>query len=133
MNSQYKEKNSAREDKEFQTLVKEGYRELSTAKFQTEEWSWTRALDEEGVLLFTYLLHDFRNKILSQEKFEETVYTLGMLMHKLLPPTSNTKLSQIGNFQVIFNLYENLKKKQMSWKACEGFVAEQINQIHCCN
>ena len=130
MPGQNNETNSSREGEEFLAVVAEGHRELGAADFQSEEWSWTRELDEEGVFLFSYLLHDFRNQKLSLKNFEEAVYTLGMLLHKMLPPASSSGLSRIGEFQVIFNLYEKLKQTHMSWEACEGFVAEQIAQMH---
>jgi hypothetical protein len=33
----------------------------------------------------------------------------------------------LGEFQVIFTLYEKLKLEEMSWEDCEEYVKEQIS------
>ena len=52
-----------------------------------------------------------------------------MLLHKMLPDSSNTGLLRIDEFQVIFSLYEKLKQKEMSWEASERFVAREIERM----
>lgn len=102
----------------------------NSPEFEDESWNWIRELEEEGIFIFSYLLLDFRNKTLNQNKLEETVYTLSMLMHKMLPPASKSGLSKIGEYQVIFTLYEKLKKDEMSWEACEAFISKQISEFN---
>jgi hypothetical protein len=34
----------------------------------------------------------------------------------------------LGEFQVIFTLYERLKLEEMSWGACEDYVKELIEE-----
>ena len=116
-------------EQEFQGVVAEGLKRMSEPEFQAESWSWIRELDEDGIFIFSYLLLDYRNQTLTLKKFEETVYTLGMLMHKMLPPASKSGLSKIEEFQVIFTLYEKLKNTEMSWEACEAFVSSLISDF----
>ena len=113
-------------EQEFQGVVTEGLKMMKSPEFEDESWNWIRELEEEGIFIFSYLLLDYRNKTLNQNKLEETVYTLSMLMHKMLPPSSKSGLSKIGEYQVIFTLYEKLKKDEMSWEACEAFISNQI-------
>ena len=113
-------------EQEFQGVVTEGLKMMNSPEFEDESWNWIRELEEEGIFIFSYLLLDYRNKTLNQNKLEETVYTLSMLMHKMLPPSSKSGLSKIGEYQVIFTLYEKLKKDEMSWEACEAFISNQI-------
>ena len=113
-------------EQEFQGVVTEGLKMMKSPEFEDESWNWIRELEEEGIFIFSYLLLDYRNKTLNQYKLEETVYTLSMLMHKMLPPSSKSGLSKIGEYQVIFTLYEKLKKDEMSWEACEAFISNQI-------
>ena len=113
-------------EQEYQGVVTEGLKMMNSPEFEDESWNWIRELEEEGIFIFSYLLLDYRNKRLNQNKLEETVYTLSMLMHKMLPPSSKSGLSKIGEYQVIFTLYEKLKKDEMSWEACEAFISKQI-------
>ena len=113
----------------FLNVIAKGRRKIGAKEFRSEFWSWTRELDDEGIFIFSYLLHDFRKGLLSREKLEEAVYTVGMLLHKMLPDASNTGLSRIDEFQVIFSLYEKLKQKEMSWEASEAFVASEIEHM----
>ena len=117
----------------FNKVVAHGHRQLEAKEFLSKSWSWTRELDEEGIFIFSYLLHDFRKGLLSREKLEEAVYTVGILLHKMLPDASYTGLSRIDEFQVIFNLYEKLKKKEMTWEASEKFVAQEIERMETIN
>ena len=116
-------------EQEFQGVVAEGLKRMSEPEFQAESWNWIRELDEDGIFFFSYLLLDYRNQTLTLKKFEETVYTLSMLMHKMLPPASKSGLSKIEEFQVIFTLYEKLKNTEMSWEACEAFVSSLISDF----
>ena len=113
----------------FLNVVAQGRRQIDAKEFRSKSWSWTRELDDEGIFIFSYLLHDFRKGLLSREKLEEAVYTVVMLLHKMLPDSSNTGLSRIDKFQVIFSLYEKLKQKEMSWEASEAFVAGEIERM----
>ena len=113
-------------EQEYKGVVTEGLKMMNSPEFEDESWNWIRELEEEGIFIFSYLLLDYRNKTLNQNKLEETVYTLSMLMHKMLPPTSKSGLSKIGEYQVIFTLYEKLKKDEMSWETCEAFISKQI-------
>ena len=113
----------------FLNVVAQGRRQIDAKEFRSKSWSWTRELDDEGIFIFSYLLQDFRKGLLSREKLEEAVYTVGMLLHKMLPDASNTRLSRIDEFQVIFSLYEKLKQKEMSWEASEKFVAREIERM----
>jgi hypothetical protein len=116
-------------EQEFQGVVAEGLKRMSEPEFQAESWNWIRELDEDGIFIFSYLLLDYRNQTLTLKKFKETVYTLSMLMHKMLPPASKSGLSKIEEFQVIFTLYEKLKNREMSWEACEAFVSSLISDF----
>ena len=116
-------------EQEFQGVVAEGLKRMSEPEFQAESWNWIRELDEDGIFIFSYLLLDYRNQTLTLKKFEETVYTLSMLMYKMLPPASKSGLSKIEEFQVIFTLYEKLKNREMSWEACEAFVSSLISDF----
>ncbi len=118
------------EDGEFLAVVKEGRKVLQSQEFQLDDWSWARELDDDGTFIFSYLLHDFRDQTLTLARFEEAVYTLGMLLHRLLPAADQSGLSRIGEFQVIFTLYEKLKQTEMTWDACEEFVSDQIQRMH---
>ena len=113
----------------FLNVVAQGRRQIDAKEFRSKSWSWTRELDDDGIFIFSYLLHDFRKGLLSREKLEEAVYTVVMLLNKLLPDASNTRLSRIDEFQVIFSLYEKLKQKEMSWEASEAFVAREIERM----
>ena len=113
----------------FLKVVAQGRRQIDAKEFRSKSWSWTRELDNEGIFIFSYLLHDFRKGLLSREKLEEAVYTVGMLLHKMLPDASKTGLSRIDEFQVIFSLYEKLKQMEMSWEASEMFLVHEIERM----
>jgi len=59
---------------------------------------------------------------------KESVYTLNLLRHKMLPSREKTGLPLLGEFQVIFTLYERLKREEMSWDDCEVYIKEQIEE-----
>ena len=113
---------------EFSQVVKDGRRILEIeVEYQTEEWDWTGDLDDAGIFIFSYLLYDYKKKILSLRRMKESVYTLNLLRQKMIPSHEKTELSLLEGFQVIFNLYEKLKHEKMSWKDCEEYVMEQIS------
>ncbi len=118
-----------KEDVEFSKVVSEG-RDLleNKVEFQTDDWSWTRDLDDGGIFIFCYLLHDYRHKTLTLNHLKESVYTLNLLRHKMLPSQEKTGLPLLGEFQVIFTLYERLKREEMSWDDCEVCIKEQIEE-----
>ncbi len=123
------EKSSVLEDEEeFMMVVSKG-RELieNKSEFQTDEWDWTRDLDDGGIFFFCYLLIDYRQKTLNKNSLKESVHTLNLLLHKMLPPQEKTGLPLLGGFQVIFTLYERLKLEDMSWDDCERYIMEQIS------
>ena len=114
-------------DGEFSKVVNEGRSLLENkAEFQTDDWGWTRDLDDGGIFIFCYLLHDYRQKTLNLTRLKESVYTLNLLRHKMLPSQEKTGLPLLGEFQVIFTLYERLKREEMSWDECEVYIKEQI-------
>jgi len=122
------EKSSVLEDEEeFMMVVSKG-RELieNKSEFQTDDWDWTRDLDDGGIFFFCYLLIDYRQKTLNKNSLKESVHTLNLLLHKMLPPQEKTGLPLLGGFQVIFTLYERLKLEEMSWDDCERYIMEQI-------
>ena len=113
---------------EFSQVVKDGRRFLEIeVSFQTEEWDWTGNLDDAGIFIFSYLLYDYKKKILSLRRFKESVYTLNLLRQKMIPTHEKSGLPQLEDFQVIFTLYEKLKHEEMSWEDCEEYVMEQIS------
>jgi len=123
------EKSSVLEDEEeFMMVVSKG-RELieNKSEFQTDDWDWTRDLDDGGIFFFCYLLIDYRQKTLNKNSLKESVHTLNLLLHKMLPPQEKTGLPLLGGFQVIFTLYERLKLEDMSWDDCERYIMEQIS------
>ena len=117
------------EDVEFSKVVSEG-RDLleNKVEFQTDDWGWTLDLDDGGIFIFCYLLHDYRQKTLTLNRLKESVYTLNLLRHKMLPSQEKTGLPLLGEFQVIFTLYERLKREEMSWDDCEVYIKEQIEE-----
>ncbi len=117
------------EDVEFSKVVSEG-RDLLQDKveYQTDDWDWTRDLDDGGIFIFCYLLYDYTQKILTLNRLKESVYTLNLLRHKMLPSREKTGLPLLGEFQVIFSLYERLKREEMSWDDCEVYLKEQIEK-----
>jgi len=113
---------------EFSQVVKDGRRILEIeVDYQTEEWDWTGDLDDAGIFIFSYLLYDFKKKILSLRRLKESVYTLNLLRQKMIPSHEKMKLPMLEEFQVIFTLYEKLKHEEMSWEDCEEYVMEQIS------
>ena len=115
------------DDGEFSKVVSEGRNLLENkAEFQTNDWSWTRDLDDGGIFIFCYLLHDYSQKTLTINRLKERVYTLDLLRHKMLPSQEKSGLPRLGEFQVIFTLYERLKREEMSWDDCEEYINEQI-------
>ena len=112
---------------EFSQVVKDGRRILEfEVEYQTEEWNWTGDLDDAGIFIFSYLLYDYKKKILSLRRLKESVYTLNLLRQKMIPSNEKTDLPLLQEFQLIFNLYEKLKHEEMSWEDCEEYVLEQI-------
>ena len=112
---------------EFSQVVKDGRRILEIeVEYQTEEWAWTGDLDDAGIFIFSYLLYDYKKKILSLQRLKESVYTLNLLRQKMIPSHEKTGLPLLEDFQVIFTLYEKLKHEEMSWEDCEEYVMEKI-------
>ena len=95
-------------------------------EFQDDRWQWLDDLDDDGLFLFCYMFQDYNEKTLTASKYEETVYTISLLMHKFLPPSSKSGLSKMEEFQIILALYETMKKKEMPWDACEAFITSKI-------
>ena len=113
---------------EFSQVVKAGSLILEIeVEYQTEEWDWTGDLDDAGIFIFSYLLYDYKKKILSLRRLKESVYTLNLLRQKIIPSHEKTELSLLEEFQVIFTLYEKLKNEEMSWEDCEEYVMEQFS------
>ena len=114
-------------DDEFAQVVFDGRNLLKNRKeFQTDDWAWTTELDDGGVFIFSYLLYDYKQRVLSLRRLKESVYMLNVLRHKMLPVQEKTGLTLLQEFQVIFTLYERLKLEEMSWDACEEYLTEQI-------
>ena len=119
---------------EFSQVVKNGRHILEVeVEYQNEEWDWTGDLDDAGVFIFSYLLYDFKKKILSLRRLNESVYTLNLLRQKMIPSHEKTELPLLEEFQVIFTLYEKLKHEEMSWEDCEEYVMEQISSYQSTN
>ena len=121
-----------KEDQEFFELIQQAREEIKTnPDLQAEVWAWIHELDDEGFFIFCYLLEDFNQKIISQKELEETVYTLVMLRHKFIP--ANLPILQgfsvRWQLQPLFNLYEKLKKEEMSWEDCQQFIDEQFKNL----
>ena len=113
---------------EFSQVVKDGRRILQIeVEYQTEKWDWTGDLDDAGIFIFSYLLHDYKKKILSLRRLKESVNTLNLLRQKIIPSHEKSELPLLEEFQVIFTLYEKLKHEEMSWRDCEEYVLEQIS------
>jgi len=122
------EKSNFENEVEFSQVVKDGRRILEIeVEYQTEEWAWTADLDDAGIFIFSYLLYDYKKKILSLRRLKESVYTLNLLRQKMIPSREKTGLPWLEDFQVIFTLYEKLKHEEMSWEDCEEYVMEQIS------
>lgn len=118
-------------DDEFAQVVFDGRKLLKNRKeFQTDDWAWTTQLDDGGVFIFSYLLYDYKQRVLSLRRLKESVYMLNVLRYKMLPAQEKLGLTLLQEFQVIFTLYERLKLEEMSWDACEEYLTEQITN-HC--
>ena len=112
---------------EFSQVVKDGRHILEIeVEYQTEQWDWTGDLDDAGIFIFSYLLYDYKKKILPLRRLKESVFTLNSLRQKMIPVHEKTKLPLLEEFQVIFSLYEKLKHEKMSWEDCEEYVMGQI-------
>ena len=123
-------KSNLENEVEFSQVVKDGRRILQIeVEFQTEKWDWTGDLDDAGIFIFSYLLHDYKKKILSLHRLKESVNTLNLLRKKMIPSNKKKQLPLLEEFQVIFTLYEKLKHEEMTWEDCEEYVMEQIS-IH---
>ena len=121
-------KSNFENDVEFSQVIKDGRHILEIeVEYQTEEWDWTGDLDDAGIFIFSYLLYDYKKKILSLRRLKESVYTLILLRQKMIPSHEKTELHLLEEFQVIFTLYEKLKNEEMSWEDCEEYVMEQIS------
>ncbi len=117
---------------EFLEMIRKAREEFDkNSDFQAEEWEWVHELDNEGFFIFCYLVEDFNQDILTRENFEETVYTLVMLRHKLLPMETQHRMGIPirWQLQLLFNLYEKLKHEEMSWEACQNFLDAQIKTL----
>ena len=113
---------------EFSQVVKDGRRILEIeVEYQTEEWDWTGDLDDAEIFIFSYLIYDYKKKILSLRRLKESVCTLNLLRQKMIPSHEKTEIPLLEEFQVIFTLYEKLKHEEMSWEDCEEYVMEQIS------
>ena len=91
---------------EFSQVVKDGRRILEIeVEYQTEQWDWTGDLDDAGIFIFSYLLYDYKKKILSLQRVKESVYTLNLFRLKIISSFEKMELPLLGEFQVIFTLY----------------------------
>ena len=116
-------------DDEFAQVVFDGRNLLKNRKeFKTDGWAWTTELDDGGVFIFSYLLYDYKQRVLSLTRLKESVYMLSVLRHKMLPAQEKSGLTLLEEFQVIFTLYERLKLEEMSWDACEEYLTKQITK-----
>ena len=121
-------KSNFENDVQFSEVVKDGRRILEIeVEYQTEQWGWTGDLDDSGIFIFSYLLYDYKKKILSLQRLKESVFTLNLLRQKMIPSHEKSELPLLEEFQVIFTLYEKLKHEEMSWDDCEEYVMEQIS------
>lgn len=119
------------EEQNFFKTVQKAKEELKqNPHFQSEAWSWVHELDDEGFFIFGYLVHDYNQKVLTQKSLQETVYTLTILRHKLIPSSLSGKMAipVQWQFQILFNLYEKLKREEMSWDDCQVFIDGQIQE-----
>ena len=121
-------KSNFENDLEFSQVVKDGRRILELeVEYQTEQWDWTGDLDDAGIFIFSYLLYDYKKKILSLQRLKDSVYTLNLFRQKMISSFEKIELPLLGEFQVIFTLYEKLKHEEMSWEDCEEYVLKQIS------
>ena len=121
-------KSNFEEDLEFSQVVKDGRRILEVeVEYQTEQWDWTGDLDDAGIFIFSYLLYDYKKKILTLQRLKESVYTLNLFRQKMISSFEKMEIPLLREFQVIFTLYEKLKHEEMTWEDCEEYVKEQIS------
>ena len=121
-------KSNIENEVEFSQVVKNGRRVLEIeVEYQTEQWNWTGDLDDAGIFIFSYLLYDYKKKILTLKRLKESVHTLNLLRQKMIPSFKKTELPMLEEYQVIFSLYEKMKHEKMSWEDCEEYVTEQIS------
>ena len=121
------EKSNFENEVEFAQVVKDRRRILEIeVEYQTEEWDWTGDLDDAGIFILSYLLYDYKKNILSLQRLKESVYTLNLFRQKMISSMEKMELPLLGEFQVIFTLYEKLKHEEMSWEDCEEYVKDQI-------
>ena len=121
-------KSNFEKDLEFSQVVKDGRHILEVdVEYQSKQWDWTDDLDDAGIFIFSYLLYDYKKKILSLRRLKESVYTLNLFRQKMISKFEKMELPLLVEFQVIFNLYEKLKHEKMSWEDCEEYVKEQIS------
>jgi len=93
---------------DFAQVVFDGRNLLKNKKeFQNEDWVWASELDDAGIFIFSYLLYDFNQHVISLYRLKETVFMLNLLRKKMLPEKEKTGLSQLDEFQIIFTLYGN--------------------------
>ena len=112
---------------EFSQVVKDGRRILEIEfEYQTEQWDWTGDLDDAGIFILSYLLHDYKKKILSLKRLKESVYTLNLIRQKMIPSHKKKRLPLLQEFQLIFTLYEKLKHEEMTWEKCEEYIVDHI-------
>jgi hypothetical protein len=116
------------EKEEFYGMIHQARTEfLGKNEFQDHSWQWARELDDEGFFLFCYLMHDYDEKLLSKNSYQDTINTLNLLRNRLLPQNlKDHGITLMDQFQILFNLYERLKRENMHWDACEEFVQEQL-------
>ena len=115
---------------DFAQVVFDGRNLLKNKKeFQNEDWVWATELDDAGIFIFSYLLYDFNQHVISLYRLKETVFMLNLLRKKMLPEKEKTGLSQLDEFQIIFTLYERLKLENMTWEACEKYLKDQMMLI----
>ena len=120
-------KSNFEKELEFSQVVKDGRRILEVeVEYQAEQWDWTDDLDDAGIFIFSYLLYDYKKKILSLQRLKESVYTLNLFRQKIISSFEKMELPLLVEFQVIFTLYEKLKHEEMTWEDCEDYVMQQI-------
>ena len=90
-------KSNFEKDLEFSQVVKDGRRILEVeVEYQTEQWDWTGDLDDAGIFIFSYLLYDYKKKILSLQRLKESVYTLNLFRQKIISSFEKMELPLLG-------------------------------------
>ncbi len=121
-----------KENEGFLQLIRQARIEhQSDPEFQGEGWTWVHELDDEGFFIFLYLVHDYKQQIISKKEFEDTIYTLVILRHKLIPPELQTRLGVPirWQLQLLFDLYEKMKHTIMSWEDCQNFLEDRLTKL----